>query len=374
MDSVINTIVWAAVIQGLLLSLLYIFSKRRSSLANKLLGFFLLCFVIEALSMWLPFSYVGNYSVGNYFDLPEVKMFFPILFLHYVLEKLGSSKQFRGFLKFHYFIAILVMGITVLNLILFAINGNSIRDYFSWDTISRVFLGNQYYAFLLTLAALAISIFQVLQYKKQIKNEYSDLGMLEIKWLWQFIFSLVPITIMWGLELTRIALGGTGMSNFVLFTWGFIIVFIYFMSFRAFQHKNLFEGVPEKMVEDKLPLKENGQEQMKDYHELSTRLSKAMESKKYYLNQELTIHDLSKSIKISPRLLSTCINRNLGLNFTEWVNNYRVDYAIAMLKDSHKNHYSIEGIGADSGFKSRSAMYTAFKNKTGQTPGFFRKD
>ena len=44
---------------------------------------------------------------------------------------------------------------------------------------------------------------------------------------WQFIFALVPITFMWGLELTRIALGGSGMSVFVLLTWAFIIVFIY---------------------------------------------------------------------------------------------------------------------------------------------------
>ena len=374
MESLINTIVWAALIQGLLLSLLYMFSKRRSSLANTLLGLFLLCFVFEALSMWLPFSYIGTYSVGQYFDLPEVKMFFPILFFHYILEKLGSTNRFRGFLKFHYILAFLIAGISALNLTFFLAEGRSIRDYFSWNAISRVFLANQYYAFFLTLLALALSIREVLSYKKQIENEYSDLGMLEIKWLWQFIFSLVPIVSMWGLELTRIALGGTGMSNFVLLTWVFIIVFIYFLSFRAFQHKNMFEGLPQKNIDDKLALKEDEQEQIDNYQELTTKLNKLMESKEYYLNQDLTIHDLSRSVRMSPRLLSACINRNLDLNFTEWVNNYRVDHALAMLKDPKKNYFSIEGIGTDSGFKSRSAMYTAFKKKTGKTPGYFRKE
>ncbi len=33
---------------------------------------------------------------------------------------------------------------------------------------------------------------------------------------------------------------------------------------------------------------------------------------------------------------------------------------------------TIEGIGIDSGFRSRSAMYTAFKKKTGKSPGHFR--
>ena len=107
---------------------------------------------------------------------------------------------------------------------------------------------------------------------------------------------------------------------------------------------------------------------------MAAKLNKAMKSKKYYLNHDLTIHDLSRSVQLSTRLISACINRNLKLNFTEWVNNYRVDHALSMLKDPEKNHFSIEGIGTDSGFKSRSAMYTAFKKKTGKTPGYFRKE
>jgi hypothetical protein len=123
METVINTIVWAAIIQGLLLSILYIFSKRRRSLANKLLGLFLLCFVFEALSMWLPFEFLGKYSLGQYFDLPEVKIFFPVLFLHYVLEKLGAAKKFRNFLKFNYLLAFLMVGITAVNLAIFMFKG-----------------------------------------------------------------------------------------------------------------------------------------------------------------------------------------------------------------------------------------------------------
>ena len=372
MESVINTIVWAAIIQGLLLSMLYIFSKRRRSLANKLLGLFLLCFVVEAMSMWLPFDYIGSYSISQYFDLPDVKLFFPVLFLHYVLEKLGAVKKYQKFLKFHYVLAFTVMFFTLPNLILFMVNGKSIHDYFSWNTISNTFLANQYYAFIFTIIALFISIKEVLRYKNQIKNEYSDLDMLEIKWLWQFIFSLVPITFMWGLELIRIAFGGTGMSIYVLLTWAFIIVFIYFVSFIAFQRKNLFEGTPELVLGDEEPTEHKTNQKNRDFNAMSIELQNAMKSHKYYLNQDLTIYDLSKEMEIPPRLLSTCINQKIGVNFNEWVNNYRVEKALDLLKDPSKIHYSIEGIGEDAGFKSRSAMYTAFKKMTGHSPGHFR--
>ena len=96
-----------------------------------------------------------------------------------------------------------------------------------------------------------------------------------------------------------------------------------------------------------------------------------------YLLQEdhdLTIYDLSKAINVSPRLISDCINRNFGSNFTEWINNFRVDDALIRLKESKYDHLSIEGVGLDSGFKSRSAMYAAFKKKTGQSPGYFRQE
>ena len=372
MESVINTIVWAAILQGLLLGLLYIFSKRHRSLANRLLGFFLLCFVMEALTMWIPFGYLGDYSIGQYFDLPEVKLFFPVLFLHYVLEKIGTSNKYIRFLRLHYILAILISFLTVINFMIFIVNGNSLHDYFSWDAISTTFMTNQYYAFFLTVVVFVIAVVEVLHYKDEIKNQYSDLGMLEIRWLWQFIFSVTPIIVLWGLELLRIALGGSGMSIFVLWTWAFIILFIYFVSFIAFQQKNLFDGAPQLIMYKEPSVEKNEPENKKDLKSMRKDLEEEMDRNKHYLNQDLTLYDLSKEMGISSRALSNCINKEIGINFNEWVNNYRVDAALKMLVDPDKINFSVEGIGEDSGFKSRSAMYSAFKKKTGFSPGHYR--
>ena len=371
MEKIINTVVWAALIQGFILAMLYIFSKKHSSKANVLLGLFLLCFVFEAMSMWVPYDNIGSYQIAYYFNLPEVKLFFPVLFLNYVLEKLGVASRYSNFLKLIYTLSFTVVGITVVNFVIFIINGKSIQEYLSWDTISNVFMVNQYLAFFLTIVAIVVAIKEVLNYKTQIRNEYADLDMFNIRWLWHFIFGVIPISIMWGLELLRIALGGTGMSSYVLMTWGFIILFIYWISFRAFQHKNLFDGLP---INDlKSPKEISSIDAGKnDYKELSRRLTNEMEANTYYLNQDLNIYDLSKLMNTPSRQLSACINNEMEVNFNEWVNNYRVEAALELLKDQSKAHYSIEGIGEDSGFKSRSAMYAAFKKKTGHSPGHFR--
>ena len=89
MELIITIIIWAAVIQGFLLGLIFIVSRKHRSFTNRLLGSFLLTFVLAALSDLLPFSEIGNYSISGYFTLPEVKLLFPVLFIHFVLEKVG---------------------------------------------------------------------------------------------------------------------------------------------------------------------------------------------------------------------------------------------------------------------------------------------
>lgn len=384
MEKMINTIVWAAIIQGLLLGVLYVFSKKYRSFSNRLLGFFLFALINEALTIFLPFEYIGGYSIIEYFTLPESKLFFPLLFFHFVLEKIGRSEVYRRFLKIHYGLAFMIVGLTLVNFSLFVFSGQSFLSFFSFAEIETVFYIQQGYAFVLTVIVFVLAIWETFRYKRIVSNEYSDYTMLEISWLWQFIFIILPISLLWGAELLRIMLGGGGDSDIVLATWGLLVIFIYFVSYKAFRFPNLFEGThhPEEVepIPDAplaLPVNDHSKTESKpkepDYTQLCEELAACMFSEKYYLKKDLTVHDLAKEISQSPRLISTSINRALDINFSEWVNNYRVDHAMQMLRGTDFEYLSVEGVGLEAGFKSRSAMYTAFKKKTGHPPGRFRE-
>ena len=374
MDQIANVIIWVIVIQGIFLGLTYIFSKKSKSNANKILGFFLLAFVFEALSSdFFPYNYVGNYLIGDYFGLPEVKLFFPALFLNYVLEKIDRVLPYKFYLRVNYFFAILIFSLTPLNIIFHLTSEASIRDFFGVSITDTLFMTSQYCAFVLTVVAFLISIIETYRYKKIAQNEFTDFGMLQINWLWQFIFTLLPIIILWGFELRYIILGGTGPSDFLSITWIFVFIFLYFFSFKAFRNQNLFEHLPFNTIQGKI-----AQNEEKESHpctkQNSDRIISEMENQQFYLNEELTLHSFAKEINISSRLISSCINKNMGYNFNEWVNNYRVEKALQLIKSDDKNTLSIEGIGSDSGFKSRSAMYAAFKKKLGHSPGHYRKN
>ncbi len=372
MDMIITIIIWAAIIQGFLLGIIFIVSKKRRSFANKLLGYFLLTFVLAALSDLLPFNEIGNYSLSGYFTLPEVKLLFPLLFLHFVLEKVGRTHYFRLFLSIHYLLAFAIIGITLINVILVLISGNSLQDLLDWKYLESVHLGQQYYAFILTIGSFCIALKKTRRYRNLIRNEFTDMYMLDIKWLWQFILLLTPIILFWGAELLRIARGGTGQSDLTTYAYLGIAFFNYFVSYNAFTHQTLFDGSTDNLnsIISSPLIAEKSNVPVDD--ETCVRIQNEMKIKQYYLNQDLTLYEFAKEIQISARTISSCINQGVGMNFNEWVNGFRVEKAMKTLKDQDSNHLSIEGIGSNSGFKSRSAMYAAFKKKPGKSPGNFR--
>ena len=98
-----------------------------------------------------------------------------------------------------------------------------------------------------------------------------------------------------------------------------------------------------------------------------------MVERKPYLNSSLTIQDISDEIKIPVRDLSLLINHQLGQHFYDFVNAYRIESAMNILKDETKSRVTILEILYEVGFNSKSSFNTAFKKHTGNTPTSYRK-
>lgn len=368
-----NIIVWAALIQGLLLAIIFLTSKKHNSFSNKLLGLFLIALIFEAILEFIPFDYIWNYSIKKYFELPEPKIFLPLLFLHYVLVKLGYISRYRLFFRVNYFIAVSVVFITVVNIFLFVFNQGSIHNFLTPVKSEIIFLSQQTYAFLLSAVALGIALKETNNYKRNVENNYSDLDLLNISWLWRFILLLFPATLLWGAELIRIFwsfyTNEFTQWDFVDIIWAMVILFIYYVSYQAFQHKDLFE-VKVSEIEEKDSIVSDVEN---NWGELEVPLLDCMQEKKLYLQSDITLFDVARQIGTSTRKVSNCINNHFNSNFSEWVNGFRIDEVKRRFEDNSLEYLTIEAIGKESGFKSRSAMYTAFKRYTGYSPAEFRK-
>lgn len=93
--------------------------------------------------------------------------------------------------------------------------------------------------------------------------------------------------------------------------------------------------------------------------------------KELYLNPDFKLEEASKELKITKHLLSQYINEILGKSFSHLIKEYRIEKAKKLL-ETEKN-FTLESLGYDSGFSSKSAFFTAFKKITGLTPAEYQK-
>lgn len=97
-----------------------------------------------------------------------------------------------------------------------------------------------------------------------------------------------------------------------------------------------------------------------------------MRTSESFVKSELTIVDVAKDLRIHTKQISTAINKVHHQNFNSYVNQFRIEKAIKLLREQDTN-LSIEGIGYEVGFHSKSAFYAAFKKVTGTTPTKFKE-
>lgn len=101
------------------------------------------------------------------------------------------------------------------------------------------------------------------------------------------------------------------------------------------------------------------------------KLGHLMSESKTYQNENLSLASLAKEVGLSSHQLSELINTRLGMGFSKYVRECRVSAAKALLVAAPNQ--SILSISMDTGFRSQSAFYAAFKEVTGQSPGDYRK-
>lgn len=103
------------------------------------------------------------------------------------------------------------------------------------------------------------------------------------------------------------------------------------------------------------------------------KLKYLIKAESVYKDPNLTIKSLASKMVISPRTLSEIINDELGKNFYEFINEYRIKEARRILEDPETRQMSIIDIAYDVGYNSKSAFNRAFKLFTRMTPSQFRK-
>jgi len=112
----------------------------------------------------------------------------------------------------------------------------------------------------------------------------------------------------------------------------------------------------------------------KDIEIYKKKIINYMSDEKPYLDRELSISQLADKLSIPRHFVTEVINNHLGKNFYNLVNEYRVEEVKRRLSDPKYKNLTILAIAYDSGFNSKSAFNTIFKDLTGQTPSQYMNE
>ena len=82
---------------------------------------------------------------------------------------------------------------------------------------------------------------------------------------------------------------------------------------------------------------------------------------------------LAEDLGTNTRYVSAVVNVKFHMNYTSFVNKYRIEEAMAMLIDQRYQDLSMEEISDMVGFSNRQSFYASFYRITGTTPRDFKQ-
>ena len=361
------------------LSLLLLIKKNKSR-ADKILVIWLVFISINQILRYFTVS-------GYFFEHPHwlgLELALPvlhgILLYFYVIEITGNAIQNKGLILLHF--------IPTLFLVLLAIPFYQITGEEKVYVFQNDGKGFEWYliiqASIIAISGLAYSIWSLViinRHQKKIKERFSNTDKKELQWLKYLAIGNGIIFIL-----------SVFFSNEIIYTA--VVILVLFIGFFGINQLNIFYSniVPEtnsekqtvsksqKVIKDDLLIENTTSEKYAKSglnedmaSQIYTKLKVLMEDNSYYKNEELTLVELSKSLKVHPNHLSQVINEMEGKNFYNYINSLRINEFIKLARLPENKKYTMISLAYDCGFSTKSTFNKHFKLQTGKTPTEFFK-
>ncbi|MCB0665998.1 MAG: helix-turn-helix domain-containing protein [Saprospiraceae bacterium] len=133
-------------------------------------------------------------------------------------------------------------------------------------------------------------------------------------------------------------------------------------------HKKLYGNTSENQV---LQKKKTALLEPAIASHLQQKVFSYIKSDKPYLNPNLSLRSLAEQTEIHPNQLSWLLNEQIGKNYNEFINEYRVEHFKDLALNPENTHISLIGLAFESGFNSKTVFNTFFKKHAGMTPSQF---
>jgi len=362
------------VVQLILLSVFLFRYKKKNVSSNKLLAGLLLsnALLMVHFVLFTRYGYFSAFRIDFFFILIPFRFMFGPLFLLYVksltLEKFKLRKK-----HFIHFLPFLLEYLFLF--FFFHIHGHDAKLEIVRTRDLHFFLGVRIFfiVFQVQVMSYLFTTLKVIRnFRKRAANFHSNIGQLKLSWLRIILWCFI---LMWLIDMTNEALVFifSTRSHIPLFSLTSILIncgAALLLVYYGLQHPVIFAGWENGNGKAKYEKSALCAEMKERY---LTDLLGYIEKRKPYLEPNLTLGEISKTLNIHQNYLSQVINELCGKNFHDFINSYRVEDAKQLLIDQKFVKRPVLEVLYEVGFNSKSSFYTAFTKETGMTPVAFRK-
>lgn len=233
---------------------------------------------------------------------------------------------------------------------------------------------------------VALSLWLLRNHKKSVQDQFSSIEKVNLAWLRYLIYG---IGIIW-----LFVLFGNDIMIF-----NAVVVFVFFLGYFGIRQVGIFtqnypteinsvfnEEATTKVRESleanlptvsKIPILIDEPKKIKYLRsslsealgvEIFTSLTKVITEDKIFINPELTLAELAKTLNVHPHNLSQVINTFEGKNFYDYINLKRIEEFKRVVALPENRKFTLLALAHDCGFNSKTSFNRNFKNLTGLSP------
>ena len=174
------------------------------------------------------------------------------------------------------------------------------------------------------------------------------------------------VTIVFCVSIIWLAYNTTQYTSYIVGAFSFSFTFYITLTIWFFKVKKIpveFSDT-EKYIDKKI--------ESDEARAMAEQLHTLMQTNALHKDPNIKLKTLAEKLNTSSHYLSQLLNDNLDTSFSRYINNWRVETAKEMIKKN--NQFTLEAIGLEAGFSSKSSFYSTFKKITGTTPAAYKRE
>ena len=360
MQEILNQFVYFGFFQSLFLIVVYVSSQNKRASINGFMFAFVCVVAIGLLGKTLYNTAIW----GKNFRFVALSEFSALLFgptIYLFTRSILNKTKFSMPDFMHYLPGVFYAGFI---LAYFIIPNNSvISNRIKTGELQRVIYACHAIGLMVNIGYWCLAYKVYTDFSKAIINEISYIP--QIRFLITFLYVTGFCLGIWAILFLTSFFGFPMLErNARPYIWILLSFIILFITYYLIISPKVLSVIPEisskKYTQSKLSLN--------DLEKLKQELDQLMIEKKPYLNNKLLKTELAQMLGVNNPELARLLNENIGMNFFEYVNYYRIKEFVNLATTEKAKQLTFFGIAQEAGFNSKTTFNKSFKKLMGVSP------